>query len=134
MSLLSEFRAFITKGNVVDLAVAVVFGVAFNTVITAFINDIISPLIGIAGSTNFNAIVYTVHGSTFYIGTFISAVISFLTIAVVIFFLLVRPVSKYEEKQKAKMQATPTTKICPECLSTIPLNAKRCMYCTSKLG
>ena len=131
---MSDFKAFITKGNVIDLAVAVVMGVAFNNVITGFVTNMITPLIGVAGHENFTALTFTVNSSTFHYGSFINAVIDFLVIAVVIFFLLVRPASKLEERRKARQQpAAPTTKTCPECLSTIPIKATRCAYCTAKL-
>lgn len=135
MSLLQEFRNFIVKGNVVDLAVAVVIGVAFNAVVTALVADIITPLIGIPGKLDFSAYTVTVNGSVFMIGAFVNAVISFVTIAVVVFFLIVKPVSKMKkltEKEEEK-PAAPATKTCPQCLSSIPAEAKRCAFCTSVL-
>ncbi len=134
MSLASDFKDFIMKGDVVDLAVAVVIGVAFNAVITAFVSDIITPLIGVAGHVNFSTLTYTINGSTFQIGLFINALISFITIALVIFFFIVKPMSKLQERMKKGQEKPSNTKTCPECLSTIPLKAKRCMYCTSKLA
>lgn len=133
MSLLDEFKSFITKGNVIDLAVAVVVGVAFNAVVTAFVTDIITPFIGVAGKVNFASLTYTFNNSTFLVGAFINAIISFVTIAVVIFFLMVKPVSAMNERRKKKENAAPTTKVCPECLSTIPIKARRCAFCTSKV-
>ncbi|MGD0729185.1 MAG: large conductance mechanosensitive channel protein MscL [Candidatus Micrarchaeaceae archaeon] len=127
MSLASDFKEFITKGNVLDLAVAVVVGVAFNAVITAFVADVITPLIGIPGHVNFSALTYTINGSVFMIGAFVSALISFITIALVVFLLIVKPASKFKKKEAA------TTKKCPECLSDVPIGAKRCAFCTSKL-
>ncbi|MGC8479707.1 MAG: large conductance mechanosensitive channel protein MscL [Candidatus Micrarchaeia archaeon] len=135
MSILDEFKTFITKGNVMDLAVAVVIGEAFNTLITSFVNDIITPLIGVAGHVDFSSIAYTINGSTFLLGTFLNAFISFITIALVIFLFIVKPASKYQElKSKNKAAPAPNTKTCPECVSTIPINAKRCPFCTSKLA
>lgn len=134
MGLLSDFKSFITKGNVIDLAVAVVIGVAFNNVINGLVTDMVTPLIGIPGHANFTAMTYTFHGSTFLYGSFINAVINFIVIAAVLFFLVVRPVTKLEKMRQSKQQPSPTTKTCPECLSTIPVKAKRCMYCTSKLS
>ncbi len=132
MPVLNEFRTFITKGNVADLAVAVIIGTAFNAVIIALVSDVITPLIGIPGKLDFSSLSFTINGSVFQIGLFINAVISFLVIAVVVFFLIVRPISKMEERRKKGQAApAPNTKQCPECLSQIPLNAKRCMYCTS---
>jgi large conductance mechanosensitive channel len=121
------------KGNVIDLAVAVVIGVAFNAVVTAFVTDIITPLIGVPGHVNFAAYTYTVNGSVFMVGSFVSALISFVTIAIVIFFFLVKPVTALKERAAKKKPLDPTTKQCPECLSTIPIKAKRCAFCTSKL-
>jgi large conductance mechanosensitive channel len=134
MSLLKDFENFITKGNVIDLAVAVVIGVAFNAVITALVSDIITPLIGIPGHVNFSSITYTINGSVFLIGPFVNAIISFLTIALVVFLLIVKPASKLEERRKAKEKAAaPTTKECPQCCSQIPIKAKRCPFCTSRI-
>lgn len=131
MPILEEFKAFIMKGGVIDLAVAVVIGVAFNAVVTAFVADVITPLIGIPGHVNFSAFTYTINGSVFMIGSFVNAVISFVTIALVVFFFIVKPVSKMKERTEPKGKAAPTTKQCPECLSTIPIGAKRCSFCTS---
>lgn len=133
MSVIEEFKAFIMKGDVIDLAVGVVMGLAFNAVVTAFITDIITPLIGVAGKVNFATLTYTVNGSTFLVGTFVNALISFVTLAIVVFFFLVKPVTKMKEFGTKKKPAPATTKQCPECLSTIPLAAKRCAFCTSKL-
>lgn len=128
-------KTFITKGNVIDLAVAVVIGVAFNNLITAFVSDIITPLIGIAGHVDFSAISFSINGSTFLIGAFLNIAISFLTLALVIFFFVVKPVSKMQERANAKKQPQPAqTKTCPECLSQIPIKATRCAFCTSKIA
>lgn len=133
MSLHNEFKNFITKGNVIDLAVAVVIGVAFNAVITALVADIITPLIGIPGHVNFSAYTVAVNGSVFMVGAFVNAIISFITIALVVFFLIVKPVSKINERAAKKEQKAPTTKKCKYCLSEIPIAATRCAFCTSKL-
>ncbi len=135
MSVLDEFKDFIVKGNVVDLAVAVVIGVAFNAVVTALVSDIITPLIGIPGKLDFSAYTATVNGSVFMIGSFVNAVISFVTIALVVFFLMVKPVQKMKKLSERKEAAAvaPATKTCPYCLSTIPAGAKRCAFCTSQL-
>lgn len=134
MSLVSEFRDFVVKGNVLDLAVAFVMGTAFSAVVTALVTDIITPIIGIPGAVNFDAITYTIHGSTFMIGAFINALIAFLSIAVAIFFFIIKPVSKVQNKlKKPAAPGEPTTKECPYCLSTIPIKATRCAFCTSKL-
>ena len=135
MSFIKDFRTFMTKGNVIDLAVAVVIGTAFNAVITALVNDIITPLIGVAGHVDFSAITYTVNNSTFLVGTFLNAIISFFTIAVVIFLLLVKPAEKMAERAARNKPAPPVdTKVCQYCLSKIPLKATRCAFCTSKLA
>ncbi len=135
MSLISEFKDFITKGDVVALAVAVVIGVAFNAVVTAFVSDLITPLIGVAGHYNFAALTYTLNGSTFEIGLFVNELISFIVIALVVFFLLVRPIEKIKARQDAKKpKAAPDTKTCPYCFTSIPVKATRCPNCTSRLS
>ncbi len=134
MSLLEEFKDFVMKGNVIDLAVAVVIGVAFNAVITAFVSDIITPLIGIPGHLDFSAYTYTINGSVFKVGSFVNAAISFITIALVIFFFVVKPVSKMKEFGAAKSaNPAPSMKQCQYCLSSIPAGATRCAFCTSEL-
>ncbi len=135
MSLLSDFKNFVMKGEVIDLAVAVVIGVAFNAVVTAFVGDIITPLIGVPGHVNFSSLNYTVNGSVFMVGSFVSALISFISIALVVFFFIVKPVSKLKERANAKEEdkSGPKTKQCPECLSNVPIAARRCAFCTSKL-
>lgn len=129
--ILKEFKEFITKGNVIDLAVAVVIGLAFNALVTALVSDIVTPIIGIPGHLNFSSISYTVNGSTFKVGLFLNALIAFLSIAVAVFFFIVKPVSKMQELNKRKEEAT--TKECPYCFSTINIKATRCPNCTSKL-
>ncbi len=129
------FRDFILRGNVVDLAVAVVIGAAFNNVVNALVKDLITPLIGaIGGQPDFSNFMVTINGADFAIGTFINAVISFLIIAAVVYFLVVMPMSKLMATlKKSEPTAAPTEKICPECLSAVPLAAKRCKFCTSPL-
>jgi large conductance mechanosensitive channel len=124
------FRNFISRGNLIDLAVAVVIGTAFTALIAALVADLITPLIAaIAGKPNFGALKFTVHGSTFSYGLFVNAVLTFLIIAAVVYYLIVAPMAKITARfQKA---AEVTTRDCPECLSTIPIAASRCMYCTS---
>lgn len=133
MSLTNEFKDFIMKGDVIDLAVAVIIGLAFNAVVTAFVTDIVTPLIGIPGHVDFASLTYTINGSVFSVGLFVNAVINFITIALVVFFFIVKPVSKMKERTSKKAQVSPTTKQCPECLSNIPIGAKRCAFCTSKV-
>lgn len=123
------FRDFISRGNVVDLAVAVVIGTAFTAVVTAFVADIITPLIAaIGGKPNFSNLYFTVNKSEFKYGSFINAVITFVILAAVVYYLVVAPMAKITARfTKA---AAITTRDCPECLSTIPIAATRCMYCT----
>jgi large conductance mechanosensitive channel len=135
MKMLKGFRDFIMKGNVVDMAVGVVIGVAFGSVVTAMVKDLITPLIGAFGGTpDFSGIFFTVNGSKFMVGDFINALISFLTIAAVIYFAVVMPMNKLVAKMKSGKSVDPTEKTCPECLSLIPIKAKRCKYCTSIIG
>ncbi len=130
-----EFRNFITKGNIIQLAIAFVIGVAFASVITGLTTGIISPLIGLAGGTGNLANESTnVSHVTFHWGAFLSDVLNFLIVAAVLFFLIVYPLLRYQEHQAAKRAAAPpTTKTCPFCQNTIPLLATRCGFCTSQL-
>jgi large conductance mechanosensitive channel len=126
------FKKFILRGNVVDLAVGVVVGAAFNSVVQAFVKDLLTPLIGIAGGTpNFSAWSFSIRNSTFMIGDFINNIVSFLIIAAVVYFLVVKPINKL--MSFTKKQETPSKKVCPECFSDIPIKATRCPYCTSIL-
>ena len=133
MKIVDEFKTFVLRGNVVDLAVGIVIGVAFTAVITAFVADIITPLIGIFGKIDLSALVVTVNGSKFQIGAFLNAVISFLLIALVVFFLVVKPMNALAARHKKGEVADPTARNCPYCLSSIPLHATRCAYCTAQL-
>jgi len=124
------FKKFLLRGNLVNLAVAVVIGVAFAALVTALVTDLITPLIAaIGGKPNFDNLTFTVNHSQFRYGAFINALISFLIIAAVIYFLVVIPVTKVLEMSEKAEEAT--EKECPECLSKIPLDARRCLYCTS---
>ena len=128
--MLREFRDFVMRGNVVELAVAVIIGAAFGAVITAFTAAFITPLIAlIGGKSDFGALRFTINGTVFPYGQFLNALISFLIIAAVVYFLVVIPVTKVLEMSDKAEAAT--EKECPECLSKIPLAAHRCMYCTS---
>jgi large conductance mechanosensitive channel len=133
--MLKEFKQFIMKGNVVDLAVGVVIGVAFGAVVTGLVKDLITPLISaIGGQPDFSGLSFTINNSEFLYGDFINAVISFLIISAVIFFFVVKPINKLQElAAKSKTPEDPTEKKCPECLSDIPKAAKRCKYCTAKV-
>ena len=126
------FRKFLFRGNLIDLAVAVVIGIAFNAVIQALIADLITPLIAaIGGQPNFSRLSFTVNKSHFQYGSFINAVLAFVILAVVIYFIVVAPVSKVIARTSRQQEAT--ERECPECLSKVPIAAKRCMYCTSPL-
>jgi large conductance mechanosensitive channel len=129
---MSGFRKFLMRGNLIDLAVAVVVGVAFNAVIQALVSDIITPLIAaLAGKHDFGALTFSVHHSTFFYGRFINALLSFVTIAAVVYYLLVSPMDRIVSLATRKKEAT--SRPCPECTSDIPVAAKRCMYCTAEV-
>jgi large conductance mechanosensitive channel len=132
--MLKGFREFILRGNVIDLAVAVVIGAAFNSIVSSLVADLITPLIAaIGGKPNFSNLFFTIHKSKFMYGDFINSLISFLIIAAVIYFLVVMPMNKIMERVKRGEKVDPTDKACPECLSLIPIKAKRCKYCTTVL-
>ncbi len=133
--MLKGFKQFLMRGNVVDLAVAVVIGAAFGAVVTALVKDLITPLIAaIVGKPDFSAIVFTINGSQFLIGDFINALVSFLLIAAAIYFFVVVPMNALTARmRRGEAPPDPTTKKCPECLSEVPIGAKRCAHCTSPL-
>jgi len=133
--MLKGFREFLFRGNVIDLAVAVVIGGAFGAVVTALVKDLITPLIAsIVGKPDFSALTFTVNNSKFLYGDFLNAVVSFLLIAAAIYFLIIVPMSTIQNRlKKPEAAAAPTTKECPECLSTIPIGARRCAHCTTIL-
>ena len=130
------FKQFILRGNVLDLAVAVVMGAAFGAVVTALVKDLITPIIAaIFGKPDFSSIVFTVNGSKFLIGDFINAIVSFLLIAAAIYFFVVLPVNTLTARiRRGEAPPDPTSKKCPECLSEVPIAARRCAFCTSTLG
>jgi large conductance mechanosensitive channel len=126
------FRDFITRGNLIDLAVAVVIGTAFTAMVTAIVGDVITPLIAaIWGNPDISRWHFEVHHSTFHIGNLLNAVVSFLIVAAVVYFLIVLPMAKL--MSRFAKAAEVTTRDCPECLSSIPIAASRCMYCTSQV-
>jgi large conductance mechanosensitive channel len=133
--MLREFKQFLLRGNMVDLAVAIVLGVAFGAVITALVEDFITPLIAaIGGQSDFASLDFTVNGSTFRYGHFINQLISFVIIAAVVFFFVVRPINWLIARSRREPPADPTTKKCSECLSEVPMAATRCAFCTSTLA
>jgi large conductance mechanosensitive channel len=132
--LLREFRQFILRGNLVDLAVAVVIGTAFTAVVTAFVKDLITPLIAaIGGKHDFGDLVFTVNDSRFAYGHFVNALISFVIIAAVVFFFVVKPVNALLARMKSEPAIDATVHPCPECLSDVPVGARRCAFCTAEL-
>jgi len=129
--MLKEFKQFLLRGNVVDLAVGVVIGAAFGTIVSALVSDLLTPLIAaIAKIPDFSGISFTINGSKFMLGHFINALISFILIASAIFFFVVKPMNMLIARSRKEPPADPTTKKCKECLSEIPLEAKRCSHCT----
>ena len=133
--MLKEFKQFVLRGNVVDLAVGVVIGVAFGVVISALVADLLTPLIAaIAGKHDFSALTFTVHHSTFLYGSFINAVIAFVLISAAVFFFVVRPVNALMARRKTEPAAETETRECPECLSSIPAAARRCAFCTAQVA
>ena len=130
-----EFRAFLLRGNVVDLAVGIVIGAAFGAMVTALVADLITPLIAaIFGKPDFSTMYFVVHNSKFTYGHFLNAVISFVLIAAAVFYFVVLPMQALIARSRKEPPADPSTKKCPECLSEIPLEAHRCAYCTSEIG
>jgi len=124
------FKNFILRGNAVDLAVGVVIGASFGTVVTTLVKGLLTPFIGaIAKVPDFSGLYFTLNGSKFLYGEFVNALISFVLVAVAIYFCVVLPMNVIMEKTKKKVQQTPTTKKCAECLSEIPIEAKRCAHC-----
>lgn len=130
------FKQFLLRGNVLDLAVAVVMGAAFGAVVTALVKDLITPLIAaIVGKPDFSAIAFTVNNSKFLIGDFINALVSFLLIAAAVYFFIVLPVNKLLARmRRGEAPPDPTTKKCPDCLSEVPIAARKCAFCTSVLA
>jgi large conductance mechanosensitive channel len=127
------FKAFLLRGNVVDLAVGVVIGVAFGSVVTGFVKDLVTPLIAaIGGKPDFANLTFTINNSKFLYGDFINLLIAFLLIAAVIYFLVVMPYTALVARSHKEPPADPTTKKCPECLSEIPIDAKRCAFCSER--
>jgi large conductance mechanosensitive channel len=126
-----DFRAFLLRGNVVDLAVAVVIGAAFGSVVTAFVKDLVTPLIAAAGGKpDFSNLYFTINNSKFLFGDFLNALVAFLLIALVIFYFVIVPINALVARSRREPPPDPTTKKCGQCLSEIPLDATRCAFCT----
>jgi len=133
---LKGFKEFVLRGNVLDLAIAVVMGGAFGAVVAALVKDLLTPLIGaVAGQPDFSALVIAVNGSRFLVGDFLNAVIAFLLMAAALYLFVVAPMNALTaRRRRGEAPTDPTTKKCPECLSEVPIAARRCAFCTSTLS
>ncbi len=128
-----EFKAFILRGNVVDLAVGIVIGAAFGALVTAFVKDLLTPLIAaLFGKPNFSNLTFSINNSTFYYGDFVNFVISFLLVAAALFFFVIKPINWLTARARREPAPEPDTTKCPECLSVIPVGARRCAFCTAE--
>ena len=133
--MLKEFRDFVLRGNVVDLAVAVVVGAAFGAVVNSAVSDLITPLIAaIGGEADFAALTFTINGSEFRYGNFINQLLTFLIVAAVVFFAVVKPVNALMARFRPEPPVDAPTRACPECLSDIPGGARRCAFCTAQVA
>jgi large conductance mechanosensitive channel len=129
-----DFKKFLMRGNLVELAVAIVIGLAFAAVVTSFVENIITPLIAaIGGEQDFSALTFEINDSVFRYGALINAVLSFLIIAAVVFFLVIKPVNALIERSRREEPPDPTVRKCPECVSQIPAHATRCAFCTTQV-
>jgi large conductance mechanosensitive channel len=127
-----EFKAFLLRGNVVDLAVGIVVGAAFGAVVTALVSDLLTPIIAaLVGEHNFSALTFKINGSTFRYGSFINALVAFISIAAAVFFFVVKPVNALMARRKTSVDIESETRPCSECLSEIPRQARRCAFCAS---
>ena len=133
--MIKEFRDFILRGNLVDLAVAVVIGAAFTAVVTSLTSSLITPLIAaIGGKPDFSDLAFTINESRFAYGDFLNALIAFLIVAAVVFFVVIKPVNVLLARFKTEPDVDTPTRDCPECLSAIPVAARRCAFCTAEVG
>jgi large conductance mechanosensitive channel len=133
--ILKEFRAFILRGNVVDLAVAVVLGAAFTTVVNALVRDLITPIIAaLFGEPNFEGLAFTLNGAQFAYGDFLNALLTFVLVTAAVFFFVVKPVNYLMARLRTEPDVESPTRGCPECLSQIPVAARRCAFCTSEVA
>jgi large conductance mechanosensitive channel len=129
------FRAFLLRGNVIELATAVVIGVAFGVVVTSFVKDLVTPLIAaIGGQPDFSTLTFTINNSKFLYGDFLNALIAFVLISAVVYFLVIAPYTALMARSRKEPPTNPTTKKCPECLSEIPIDARRCAFCGEIVG
>ena len=132
---MKDFKTFLLRGNLVDMAVGVVIGVALAAVITALVTDLVTPLIAaIGGKPDFSNLSFTVNKSHFLYGAFVNALIAFAVIAAVVFFLIIKPVNGLMARRRTEPPVDETTRKCPECLSEIPIGARRCAFCTAVVG
>ena len=131
--MLKEFRAFILRGNVVDLAIAVVIGAAFSTVVTSFVENLLTPLIAIPGTRDFSDLDFSISDSTFRYGVFINSLIAFLLVAAAVFFFVVKPVNALMARRKTEPDVESVTKECDYCLSSVPARAIVCAFCTREI-
>jgi large conductance mechanosensitive channel len=127
---MKDFKAFLLRGNVVDLAIAVVVGAAFGAVVTALVRDLVTPLLAIPGKTDFSTLHFTINGSKFLYGDFINVLIAFVSIAAVVFFFVVKPINALMARHKTEPEVESTTKDCRHCFSSIPQQATVCAFCT----
>ena len=133
--MIKGFKEFILRGNVVDLAVAFVLGAAFTAVVTALVRDLLTPVIAaIFGKPNFGSLSFTIHGSEFFYGDFLNALLTFVLIAAAVFFFVVKPVNFLMARLRTGPDVESPTRGCPECLSQIPVGASRCAFCTSEVA
>ena len=130
--MLKEFKGFILRGNVVDLAVAVMIGAAFAAVVKSLVDNVLTPVIGIPGGVDFSRLKFTINDSTFRYGLFLNDVIAFVLMAAAVFFFVVRPVNTLMANRKTERDVVSESKKCTECLSSIPSGARRCAFCTSE--
>ena len=134
MGIAKDFRDFILRGNVVDLAVGIIIGGAFSSIVNALVKDVITPFIGMFGKVDLSNLNTTINGAKFGFGDFLNIVVSFLIMAFVVFFFVVKPVNHLMSLRKTETPVAPTTRECPYCLSSIPEKASRCAFCTAELA
>ena len=132
---MKDFKEFLLRGNLVDMAVGIVIGLAFAALVTALVSDLVTPLIAaIGGNPDFSGLSFTIHKSHFLYGAFINALISFLLIAAVVFYVVVKPVNALLARRRTEVPVDEQTRECPECMSEVPVRARRCAFCTSEIG